>query len=93
LAWRIEYTQGAKRDLARLDKTQAKRISTYLRERVAGGQSPKDLGKPLRGVLREFWRYRVGDYRVLCRLEDDRLVVLVVRVGHRKDVYNRDTSS
>lgn len=88
MAWRIEYTQGAKKDLARLDKSMAKRITTFMRERVGATDSPRASGKQLRGVLREFWRFRVGDYRVLCRLEDDRLIVLVVRVGHRRDVYD-----
>jgi len=88
LDWRIEYTQGAKRDLSRLDKTAAKRITAYMRERVAGSGSPRSHGKQLRGVLREFWRFRVGDYRILARVDDGKLLVLVVRVGHRKDVYD-----
>jgi mRNA interferase RelE/StbE len=64
-----------------------KRIVSFLRERVEGDSDPRSIGKPLRGEKGELWRYRVGDYRIICRIEDRYLVVLVLRVGHRKDVY------
>ena len=64
-----------------------KRIVIFMRERVEGGSDPRSIGKPLRGEKAELWRYRVGDYRIVCRIEDAFLVVVVVRVGHRKDVY------
>ncbi len=87
MAWRIEFTPEAEKQLAKLDKESAKRITRFLRERVASLNDPRSLGEPLKGRLREFWRYRVGDYRILCRVEGGRLLVLVVRIGHRRDVY------
>ena len=87
MAWRIEFTPEAEKQLAKLEKQSAKRITRFLKERVATLTDPRALGEPLKGKLREFWRYRVGDYRVLCRIEEERLLVLVVRVGHRRDVY------
>jgi len=87
LAWRVEFTPEAEKQLAKLDKQSAKRITKFLKERVASLNDPGSLGDPLKGRLREFWRYRVGDYRILCRIEERRLLVLVVKIGHRRDVY------
>jgi mRNA interferase RelE/StbE len=87
LTWRIELTDTARKQLAKLGQNDAKRISRFLRERVAVLDSPRQIGKPLRGQLTELWRYRVGDYRLICELQDHALVVLVVRVGHRNAVY------
>ena len=71
-----------------LDAQHAKRILKFVRERVAKLENPRSLGKPLQGSrLGEFWRYRVGDYRLICKIEDDRLLVLVLRSGHRKEIY------
>lgn len=86
--WRIEVTDTALKQLKKLGKPQALRITAYLRDRLGALDDPRDLGKGLKGPdLGEYWRYRVGDYRVLCEIKEDRLVVLVVHVGHRKDVY------
>ena len=87
MAWRVEFTPEAEKQLAKLDKQSAKRIIKFLKERVASLNDPRSLGDPLKGRLREFWRYRVGDYQILCRIEEGKLLVLVVRVGHRRDVY------
>ena len=87
MAWRVEFTPEAEKQLAKLDKQSAKCITKFLKERVASLNDPGSLGDPLKGRLREFWRYRVGDYRILCRIEERRLLVLVVKIGHRRDVY------
>ncbi len=87
MAWRVEFTPEAEKQLAKLDKQSAKRITKFLKERVASLNDPGSLGDPLKGRLREFWRYRVGDYRILCRIEERRLLVLVVKIGRRRDVY------
>ena len=87
MAWQIEFTPEAEKQLARIDRQSAQRIVKFLRERIATAEDPRSHGKALKGVLREFWRYRVGDYRIMCRLEDDRLLVLVVRVSHRRESY------
>lgn len=85
--WTIEYTDTARRQLRKLDKSAARRIVDYLKLRVAPLEDPRSLGKALHGVLGNFWRYRVGDYRIICELQNEQLRVVVVRVGPRKDVY------
>jgi mRNA interferase RelE/StbE len=87
LAWTIEYTESARRQLRKLDKQSARRIVGYINERIAPLDDPRSLGKTLRGPLGDFWRFRVGDYRIICELHDKALCVLVVRIGNRKDVY------
>lgn len=88
MAWKIEVSAGADRDLNKLDPQHAKRILTFLRDRVSKLENPRSIGKALQGSrLGEFWRYRLGNFRLICKIEDDRLVVLVLRVSHRKEVY------
>ena len=88
MAWRVEFDDGAKRDLEKLDKPIALRITRFLRERVGQLDDPRSIGDALKGSrLGDFWRYRVGDYRIICDLENQRLLVLVLRVGHRREIY------
>ena len=85
--WTIEYTATARTQLLKLDRRMARRIVDYMNDRVAGLENPRNLGKALTGQMGEFWRYRVGDCRVICDIQDDVLRVLVVRVGSRNKVY------
>jgi mRNA interferase RelE/StbE len=88
MAWRIELSAQALRNLDALDRQVARRILTYLHERVARLEDPRSVGEALKGSrLGEFWKYRVGDYRVISRIEDGELLVLVVRIGNRREVY------
>jgi mRNA interferase RelE/StbE len=88
LAWRIEVTQTAEKQLAKLDRPVARRIVTFLRERVAASDDPRSLGEALKGSeLGEYWKYRVGDWRLICQIEDARITVVVLRLGNRRDVY------
>ena len=87
MAWTIDYTDTARNQLRELDKSAARRIVDYLDERVAASGDPRSAGKALTGPLGGLWRYRVGDSRVICELQDSRLRVLVVQVGHRREVY------
>ena len=88
MAWTIEIDEHAIRQLQRLGKVEALRIRTFLRDRIAVLDNPRLQGKGLKGTkLGSLWRYRVGDYRIICDLQDERLVVLVVGVGHRSDIY------
>ncbi|HEY9011926.1 MAG TPA: type II toxin-antitoxin system RelE/ParE family toxin [Devosia sp.] len=87
MAWTIEYTDTAKKQLAKLDKQVARRILDYMDTRIAPADDPRAEGKPLKGVLGLLWRYRVGDYRLFCEIEDRRVRILVVRVGNRRDIY------
>jgi len=88
MAWKVELSAEADRQLSKLDAPQAKRILKFLYERVARLDDPRSIGQALHGSrLGEFWKYRVGDYRLICKLEDNRLVVLVLRLGHRREIY------
>jgi mRNA interferase RelE/StbE len=85
--WTVEFDERARRELRKLSPEVQKTILRYLRERIAGSSDPRQFGKPLRINLAGLWRFRIGDYRLICRLEDDRLVVLVIKIGHRREVY------
>ncbi|MBI4827544.1 MAG: type II toxin-antitoxin system RelE/ParE family toxin [Nitrospinae bacterium] len=87
MTWRIEWDDRAVKELRKLPPAARRDIFRYFAARVEGKANPRAQGKPLKGELAGFWRYRVGDYRVLCRLEDDVLVVFVAAIGHRKDIY------
>jgi mRNA interferase RelE/StbE len=87
LAWTIEYSDTARRQLRKLDKQSARRILDYVDQRIAPVEDVRSLGKALRGPLGEFWRYRVGEYRIICEGLDNQLRILVVRIGARKDIY------
>lgn len=90
MAWRIEFSPGADRALSKLATDTQKRIVRFLREYVAGTDDPRSTGKALVGFeLGGLWRYRVGDYRILCRLEDSIVTVFVVRIGHRREAYKK----
>jgi mRNA interferase RelE/StbE len=88
LAWRIEIDEAAGKELAKLDRQVARRITVFLRERVAVLDDPRSIGEALKGsTLGEFWKYRVGDYRIIVNIEDGALRILVVRIGNRREVY------
>lgn len=87
MAWRIEFTRRARKELSRIHPDDARRILRFVRESLHATDDPRRYGKPLRGRNSELWRYRIGDYRLVCHLQDERLLVLVVRVGHRREVY------
>ncbi|HEX5484345.1 MAG TPA: type II toxin-antitoxin system RelE/ParE family toxin [Terriglobia bacterium] len=88
MAWTVELSAGVERELNKLDAQHARRILKFLHERVAKLDDPRSLGEALHGSrLGEFWKYRVGNFRLICKLEDQRLIVLVLRVGHRKEIY------
>jgi mRNA interferase RelE/StbE len=87
LAWIIEFSEEAKKSLKSLDRSAAARILRFLEERIAATDHARASGKALQGRLRRYWSYRVGDYRIICDIQDVVLTVLVVEIGDRKDVY------
>ncbi|MFZ0314978.1 MAG: type II toxin-antitoxin system RelE/ParE family toxin [Candidatus Korobacteraceae bacterium] len=88
MAWTIEFADTALRQLEKFDKSIARRIRRFLQERIVPTENPRSIGEALHGDrLGEFWKYRVGDYRLIARIEDARLVILVVRLGHRREIY------
>lgn len=90
MVWKVELSEETSRQLDKLDPQIARRILKFLHERVARLENPRSIGEALRGSkLGEFWKYRVGDYRLICSIEDKRILILVLRVGHRREVYER----
>ena len=88
MAWTIEFAESAAKQLRKLDSGVARRITAYLRERVASATDPRSLGAALKGdELGQFWRYRVGDYRIVAEIHDQQVRILVIRLGHRREVY------
>jgi len=87
LAWKIEIEKAAKKELAKLDKTAADRILRFLEERIAPSENPRLFGEGLTENLSGLWRYRIGDYRIIAEIQEESIIVLVLRVGHRSKVY------
>ena len=87
MSWVCKFDRRALRELRKLDVQSRKMIVAYLEERIEGGEDPRRFGKPLKADLAGLWRYRVGDYRIVCRIGDRELVVLVLSAGHRKTIY------
>lgn len=85
--WTLEFKEQALKELQKLDKPIQKQIFNYMKNRVVESGNPRLFGKPLKGNLHEFWSYRIGDYRVICALEDEIYTVLAIRIGHRREVY------
>jgi mRNA interferase RelE/StbE len=86
--WAYSFTEAARKEFLKLDRQVQKDILVYFDTRIAGTASPRRFGKTLHGKLAGVWRYRVGHYRILCQIKDRELLVLVVSVGHRKNVYD-----
>jgi mRNA interferase RelE/StbE len=87
VAWTLEYSRTARKFIEKLDSQTQRRIHDLMERRIAFLDNPRDAGKPLKGPLAIFWVYRAGDYRIICDLQDHRLVILVVTIGHHGDVY------
>lgn len=88
MAWKVELSSQALKALGQLDAQVARRILTFLHDRVAPLDDPRSIGEALKGSrLGEFWKYRIGDYRVISSIEDGALRILVVKIGNRREVY------
>lgn len=86
--WRVEFDRDAARKLRKLGDAAELQVLRYLRERIATSDNPRRFGRALTRDLKGLWRYRVGDYRIVASIEDNRFIVLVVAVGHRREVYD-----
>lgn len=89
MAWTVEIGEFAERQLRKLDRQVQKRLLDWLDDRLEGCKNPRHFGEPLKGDLAGLWRYRVGDFRIVCEIQDRRLVVLALAVGHRRQIYSR----
>lgn len=87
MSWRVEYTAEAAKTLLSIDRQIAQRIKKYLSERIAGEDDPRRFGEALVANLSGLWKYRVGDYRIIAEIQDENIVVLIVKIGHRSKVY------
>lgn len=87
MAWTIEFVPAAAKELKALDRQAARRIVKTLEERIAAADDPRTLGAALVGEHAGYWRWRIGDYRVIARIEDERVTILLVRMAHRREVY------
>ncbi|AIL13810.1 toxin RelE (plasmid) [Candidatus Paracaedimonas acanthamoebae] len=86
--WTLEFSDEALKQLKKLDKQISAKIVAFVKERISGLKDPRTLGKPLTGNLATYWRYRVGDYRVVCQINDQKILITVVKIGHRKEIYD-----
>jgi len=89
LAWVVEISDIAERQLGKLDRPIQERLIDWLDDRITGCKNPRHFGEPLRGEMAGLWRYRVGDYRIICEIQEQQLVVLALASGHRRKVYLR----
>jgi mRNA interferase RelE/StbE len=87
LAWTVEFLLTAQQQIKKLDRTTQQRITSFFRNRIMPAEDPRRLGKLLHGDKGGLWRFRIGDYRAICKIEEERLVVAVLEVGHRREIY------
>jgi len=88
MRWQIEFNQQSAKDMEKLDPQVARRIANFLFKRVARQENPRSIGEALHGKeFGEFWKYRTGDYRIICKIEDERLLIVVLSIGHRREIY------
>lgn len=88
MAWNIELSPEFRKNLAKIGAEEAKRILKFLYERLRPLDTPRSIGEPLKGSqFSGLWRYRVGDYRILCEIQDEKVSILAVQVGHRREIY------
>jgi mRNA interferase RelE/StbE len=88
LAWRIEFSPEADKALIGFGSNAEKQIAKFMRQRVSSLDDPRSIGEPMKGTrFAGLWRYRSGDYRILCEIQDEKITILVVLVGHRREVY------
>lgn len=89
MKWKIRYLKSIQKSIKKISRDEQKKIRDYLEDRIAHLDNPRQIGKALKGTHSEFWRYRVGQYRIICEIDDKEIVILVIRVGHRKDIYRQ----
>lgn len=88
--WKVEWDERALRELKKLGKEAQKRILDYVITRLETDQNPRRFGEPLQANLKGLWRYRVSDWRVICRIEDEKITILILAIGHRREIYKQN---
>ena len=88
MVWAIEFDEAAKKELAKLDPQIATRLLDFLTQRVISLKDPRSFGHALKGSkLGEFWKYRVEDFRIIAKIQDQKMIILVLRIGNRREIY------
>ena len=87
MKYSVEYTRTAVKQLKKMDKKIVALILTFVEDKLVACENPRSFGKALRGNLNDIWRYRVGDYRIIAKIEDELVIITIVEIGHRKDIY------
>ncbi|MFT5131854.1 MAG: mRNA interferase RelE/StbE [Gammaproteobacteria bacterium] len=87
MTWTVEWDDKARRELRKLNRSTQGDILRYFRERIMVDDDPRRFGLALVHELQGLWRYRIGDYRVVCQIQDEQLIVLALIVGHRRNIY------
>lgn len=87
MIWKVEFDNRARKELRKLDSQTQVRILKWLRQTIATDEDPRRTGKSLNGRMKGLWRYRVGNYRIISQIQDENILILVVRIGHRGDIY------
>lgn len=88
MVWEIRFEESVKKELKKIDRKSAERIVLFLRDRISTSKNPRNFGESLKGSkFGEFWKYRVGDYRIIADIQDSVFLILVLKVGHRREVY------
>ena len=87
MIWKVEFDNRARKELRKLDSQAQGRILKWLRQNLATDEDPRRMGKSLKGRMKGLWRYRVGDYRIISQIQDENILILVVRIGQRGDIY------
>lgn len=87
MSWTVKFNNIAEKQLIKLDKPVQRRIVEYLEERIENCKNPKHFGEPLKANKSGLWRYRVGDYRIICEIRETELVILALAIGHRREIY------
>ena len=89
MSWKVKLSDQAVKQLKKIDPVAREMLLTYLEQRIEGSADPRRYGEPFKGNLRGYWRYRIGQYRLLCEIEDTEVTVFVIAVGHRREIYDR----
>lgn len=87
MAWKVKISDVAEKQLKKLDKSIQKRILDYLKDRINGCKNPRHFGEALKGDKSGLWRYRIGDFRIICEIQENELIVLTLAIGHRREIY------
>lgn len=87
MRWELEWSLDAKKQLERLDRYTQRLIASWIQKHLLSGADPRATGKPLAANFAGYWRYRIGDYRMVCKIIDQRILIIVMRIGHRSDIY------